>query len=119
MIDNENMTKKEEHNNTSQEPEYQMDAGAHDLVKRLMQNVAPTLDPMEAAFLKDNIQVTVSRTEKPHSYSWRYGGAGTDGKIYYETPEELATHFEQLATVQERIAAAVRRIKTAHMEDKE
>lgn len=44
--------------------------------------------------------INIQRTEKPHSYSWRYGGAGTDGKVYYDTPEELAQHFEQLAEVQ-------------------
>ena len=126
MTNNENTTKKEEHN-TDNELEDPVAANTHRKQPSLIDKEVARLQKagripdelLQVAMVRDNVHVNVSRTEKANSYSWRYGGAGTDGKVYYETPEELATHFEQLATVQERIADAVRRIKAAHTEDKE
>lgn len=40
----------------------------------------------------------VNITDKPNSFTFRWGGTGTDMKIFYNTPEELTKHMENLAT---------------------
>jgi len=62
--------------------------------------------------MEHNEQTIINKTSQANSFEFRYlDSAGTQVKIYYETPEELKEHLESLNKVSPDILKEILEIK--------
>lgn len=57
-------------------------------------------------------QTIINKTDKPNSFEFRYlNTAGTQVKIYYNTPKELEEHLKELTKISPEILKDISKIK--------
>lgn len=64
----------------------------------------------------ENKQEIINRTDKPNSISFRYGGTGTDIKLYFNDAEDLKNQLVELESLKTDIKSNIEAIKS-HMSD--
>jgi len=56
---------------------------------------------------------TINKTEKPNSFSWRWGGPSTEVKVYFDTAESLEKQVLALSESSLKIRESIERFNTA------